>query len=171
MKLSLMAAKSENGIIGSGLEIPWHARGEQLLFKAMTFNQWLLVGRKTFESMGILPNRKYAVVSRSGSVQPSDNVLIFSSIDQAMEEMADRTNHIIVAGGGQVFASLMEQIDIIHLTKVHITVDGDVSFPPIPDDFELVFQNCFESNINYTYEIWRRNSTMSSKIKEEISCV
>ncbi len=156
MKLSLMAAKSENGIIGAGREIPWHVKGEQLLFKAMTFNQWLLVGRKTFESMGILPNRKYAVVSKSGAVQPSDNVLIFSSINQAIKKMADRTNQIIVAGGGQVFTTLMEQIDIMHLTTVHATVDGDVSFPPVPYNFKLVFQHYFESNINYTYEIWCR---------------
>ncbi|SGZ03588.1 Dihydrofolate reductase [Moritella viscosa] len=68
MKLSLMAAKSLNGIIGNGPDIPWRAKGEQLLFKAMTYNQWLLVGRKTFESMGSLPNRKYAVISRSDFV-------------------------------------------------------------------------------------------------------
>ena len=51
MKLSLMVAVSENNVIGSGLDIPWQVKGEQLLFKAITFNQWLLVGRKTFESM------------------------------------------------------------------------------------------------------------------------
>ena len=63
MKLSLIAAVAENGVIGSGSNIPWQAKGEQLLFKAMTYNQWLLVGRKTFESMGKLPNRKHAVTS------------------------------------------------------------------------------------------------------------
>ncbi|MGQ9093919.1 dihydrofolate reductase, partial [Klebsiella pneumoniae] len=63
MKLSLMAAISKNGVIGNGPDIPWSAKGEQLLFKAITYNQWLLVGRKTFESMGALPNRKYAVVT------------------------------------------------------------------------------------------------------------
>ncbi|MBG1994551.1 dihydrofolate reductase [Klebsiella pneumoniae] len=65
MKLSLMVAISKNGVIGNGPDIPWSAKGEQLLFKAITYNQWLLVGRKTFESMGALPNRKYAVVTRS----------------------------------------------------------------------------------------------------------
>ncbi|ENF9342396.1 dihydrofolate reductase, partial [Escherichia coli] len=45
MKISIMAAVSENGVIGSGLDIPWHVQGEQLLFKAMTYNHWLLVGR------------------------------------------------------------------------------------------------------------------------------
>ncbi|MFO5702017.1 dihydrofolate reductase, partial [Klebsiella pneumoniae] len=51
--------------MGNGPDIAWSAIGEQLLFKAITYNQWLLVGRKTFESMGALPNRKYAVVTRS----------------------------------------------------------------------------------------------------------
>ncbi|HFP6079903.1 TPA: dihydrofolate reductase, partial [Escherichia coli] len=49
MKLSLMVAISKNGVIGNGPDIPWSAKGEQLLFKAITYNQWLLVGRKTFE--------------------------------------------------------------------------------------------------------------------------
>ncbi|HFE7148899.1 TPA: dihydrofolate reductase, partial [Klebsiella michiganensis] len=52
MKISIMAAVSENGVIGSGLDIPWHVQGEQLLFKAMTYNHWLLVGRKR----GVKPN-------------------------------------------------------------------------------------------------------------------
>ncbi|WP_237249774.1 dihydrofolate reductase, partial [Salmonella enterica] len=64
LKISLISATSENGVIGNGPDIPWSAKGEQLLFKALTYNQWLLVGRKTFDSMGVLPNRKYAVVSR-----------------------------------------------------------------------------------------------------------
>ncbi|MDZ7084297.1 dihydrofolate reductase, partial [Escherichia coli] len=56
MKISLISAVSENGVIGSGPDIPWSVKGEQLLFKALTYNQWLLVGRKTFDSMGVLPN-------------------------------------------------------------------------------------------------------------------
>lgn len=78
MKLSLMAAKSKNGIIGNGPDIPWSAKGEQLLFKAITYNQWLLVGRKTFESMGALPNRKYAVVTRSNFSTNDEGVMVFS---------------------------------------------------------------------------------------------
>jgi dihydrofolate reductase (trimethoprim resistance protein) len=53
-----MVARSKNGVIGNGPDIPWAAKGELLLLKAMTFNQWIVVGRKTFESMGALPNQK-----------------------------------------------------------------------------------------------------------------
>ncbi|MGS3881631.1 dihydrofolate reductase, partial [Escherichia coli] len=70
MKVSLMAAKAKNGVIGCGPDIPWSAKGEQLLFKALTYNQWLLVGRKTFESMGALPNRKYGTVAKLAMRQP-----------------------------------------------------------------------------------------------------
>ncbi len=76
MKLSLMVAISKNGVIGNGPDIPWSAKGEQLLFKAITYNQWLLVGRKTFESMGALPNRKYAVVTALLQIVGGDKLII-----------------------------------------------------------------------------------------------
>ncbi len=159
MKLSLQVAISENGIIGKGLNIPWKAKGEQLLFKAITFNQWLLVGRKTFESMGILPNRKYAVLTRSDYIQPRKDVLVFPSIEKALKELPEHINHLIVAGGGEVFRSTIDKVDTIHLSTIHQNVNGDVSFPAIPKYFKLVFQQEFESNINYTYQILQKGLT------------
>ncbi len=100
LKVSLIAAKAKNGVIGCGPDIPRSAKGEQLLFKALTYNQWLLVGRKTFESMGALPNRKYAVVTRSGWTSNDDNVVVFQSIEEAMDRLAEFTGHVIVSGGG-----------------------------------------------------------------------
>ncbi|HBT0424663.1 TPA: dihydrofolate reductase [Klebsiella pneumoniae] len=102
MKVSLMAARAKNGVIGCGPDIPWSAKGEQLLFKALTYNQWLLVGRKTFESMGPLPNRKYAVVTRSNWTAANENVVVFPSIDEAMGRLGEITDHVIVAGGGEI---------------------------------------------------------------------
>ena len=157
MKISFMAAVSENGIIGNGPDIPWSAKGEQLLFKAMTYNQWLLVGRKTFEAMGVLANRKYAVVSRSNSIAETDNVLVFSSIEGALEDLSKRTPHVIVAGGGEIFKALITQADTLHLSIIHTQVTGDVCFPEVPGDYTVVFEQFFESNINYTYQIWQKN--------------
>ena len=95
MKLSLIAAISKNGVIGNGPDIPWSAKGEQLLFKAITYNQWLLIGRKTFESMGALPNRKYAVVTRSDFESIDENVLVFSSITEALNQLEKVTPHVL----------------------------------------------------------------------------
>jgi dihydrofolate reductase (trimethoprim resistance protein) len=156
MKKSIIAAVSENGVIGSGPNIPWNAMGEQLLFKAITFNQWLLVGRITFESMGILPDRKFAVVSSSTDLPQHENVMVFPSIDKALQELPAYTDHVFVTGGGQIFSSLINEVDTIHLSTIHLNAKGDVYFPEIPQNFKKVFSQFFPSNINYTYEIWNR---------------
>ena len=156
LKLSLMAARSRNGVIGKGADIPWQAKGEQLLFKAITYNQWLLVGRKTFESMGALPNRHYAVVSRSGFESEADNVLVFPTIESALTQLATLTDHVIVSGGGEIYKTMIAEVDTLHLSTIDIEADGDIDFPAIPDSFELVFEQAFESNINYRYQIWQK---------------
>ena len=156
MRISLIAAQSENGVIGNGPDIPWSAKGEQLLFKALTYNQWLLVGRKTFESMGVLPNRKYAVLSKNGISPLPENVLVFSSIEHALHELPNITDHLYISGGGQIYNSLIEMADTIHLSIVHKVVEGNVKFPQIPSNYKLVFEQFYFSNINYTYQIWQK---------------
>jgi len=153
MKISLIAAVSENGVIGSGLDIPWHVQGEQLLFKAMTFNQWLLVGRKTFESMGKLPNRKYAVISRSEVKSNDPDVVYFTSVDSALDYLRGVTDNVFVSGGGEIYKALIDQVDVIHLSVVHKHIPGDVFFPQVPKGFKKVFEQGFSSNIDYTYQI------------------
>ena len=156
MKLSLMAAISKNGVIGNGPDIPWSAKGEQLLFKAITFNQWLLVGRKTFESMGALPNRKYAVVTRSSFFSNDENVLVFRSIDDALNHLATITDHVIVSGGGEIYKSLIDKVDTLHISTMDTEPEGDVYFPEISSNFRPVFTQNFVSNINYCYQIWQK---------------
>ena len=157
MKLSLMVAKSKNGIIGNGPDIPWSVKGEQLLFKAITYNQWLLVGRKTFESMGVLPNRKYAVVTRSEFTSNDENVIVFPSIEAALTELENLTDHVIVSGGGEIYKSLITKVDTLHISTINIEPEGDIVFPKIPESFKLVFEQEFESSINYCYQIWKKD--------------
>ncbi len=156
MILSLMAAKSDNNVIGFNSEIPWKAEGEQLLFKAMTYNQWILVGRKTFEAMGRLPNRKYAVISRSMREKPGKDLSFFNSTDSALIYLSDKTDQVIVSGGGQIYSELISSVDVIHLSVIHCEVEGNVFFPAIPEEFKMVFSQDFISNINYTYQIWTK---------------
>ncbi len=151
-----MAAKAKNGVIGCGPDIPWSAKGEQLLFKALTYNQWLLVGRKTFESMGALPNRKYAVVTRSDWNVNNDDVLVFHSIGEAMNKLSELTDHVIVSGGGEIYRETMPMASTLHVSTIDIAPEGDVFFPNIPDTFDVVFEQQFTSNINYCYQIWRK---------------
>ena len=156
MIISLMAAKSDNNVIGNNEEIPWKAEGEQLLYKAMTYNHWILVGRKTFEAMGKLPNRKYAVISASLKEQTSEDVCSFNSVDSALDYLWDKTDLVVVSGGGQIYAEMISKVDVIHLSVIHCQVEGNVFFPKIPDEFEIVFSQDFQSNIDYTYQIWTK---------------
>jgi len=152
-----MAAVSRNGVIGNGADIPWQAKGEQLLFKAMTYNQWLLVGRKTFESMGVLPNRNYAVVSRSGQCQGDDDrVKVFSSVESALAQLPQFTDHLFVAGGGEIYRQLIDRVDTVHRSIIDLEASGDVTFPALPADMKQVFEQRFESNVDYCYQIWSR---------------
>nr|AQS26669.1 aminoglycoside adenyltransferase [Escherichia coli] len=152
-----MVAISKNGVIGNGPDIPWSAKGEQLLFKAITYNQWLLVGRKTFESMGALPNRKYAVVTRSKCVHLTmRNVRDLSSIKDALTNLKKITDHVIVSGGGEIYKSLIDQVDTLHISTIDIEPEGDVYFREIPSNFRPVFTQDFASNINYSYQIWQK---------------
>lgn len=156
MKIGMMAAMAENRVIGNDSKIPWKVKGEQLLFKAMTFNQWLLVGRKTFEAMGILPDRKYAVVSRLGIRTLAEGVVVFPSIDNALSWLGKNTDLVMVAGGGEVYKQCIRIADTIHLSTIRMSAEGDTYFPDIPPDFTLAFEQNFVSNEHYTYQIWER---------------
>lgn len=156
MKISLIAAVSENGVIGSGVDIPWSVNGEQLLFKAMTYNQWLIVGRKTFESMGKLANRRYAVITRSPNVTDDKDVLYFSSIDAALNSLDKITDHVFISGGGEIYKALIGKATTLHISTIHHQVEGDVFFPEISNDFQKTFEQSFCSNLNYTYRIWQK---------------
>jgi len=156
MKLSLIAAVSENGVIGSGLDIPWSVKGEQSLFKAMTYNQWLIVGRKTFESMGKLPNRKYAVITRSEIKSEDSDVFYFSSIDNALSTLKNITDHAFVSGGGEIYKALINRAETLHISTVHSEIEGDVFFPNVPNGYHNVFEQRFKSNLDYTYRIWQK---------------
>ena len=156
MMLSMIAARSENNVIGLDATIPWKVEGEKLLFRAMTYNHWLIVGRATFASIGLLPRRRYAVISSTLS-QPSDNrFLVFSSVDEAIARLSEVSDHAFVAGGGQIYKSLIDVVDHIHLSTIHCQIGGNVFFPSIPESFRVVFEQDFSSNIDYTYQIWSK---------------
>ena len=157
MKISLIAAKSENNVIGNGAIIPWAVKGEQLIFKALTFHQWVLVGRKTFASMGVLPNRKYAVITRSTTFEKQKNVIPFNGIETALAELSKITDTVFIAGGGQIYTNSISEVDVIHVSTIHKKVAGDIYFPEIPENFTKIFTQHFTSNIDYTYEIWQKS--------------
>jgi dihydrofolate reductase len=128
-----IAAMSENRLIGRGNQIPWHIPEDFKWFKQVTSGNIIVMGRKTFESIGRpLPNRTTIVVSRTDFKHPG--VQTISSLDQ-IPHPTDRK--VFICGGAQIYAQTLEQTSDLFLTVVKRTVEGDAFFPPFEQDFEL----------------------------------
>lgn len=156
MSLLLIAAQSENRVIGNGSSIPWRVKGEQQLFKRITDGHTLIMGRKTFESIGRpLPGRETVIISRNKTYR-HQGCLIANSLSKAIELADSCPGDNFVAGGGEIYALAIDLADGVHLTTIHKEVEGDVYFPELPDDFVMRREEFCESNINYTYRYYER---------------
>jgi dihydrofolate reductase len=130
MKLILIAALTKNRVIGKDGKIPWHYSEDMKRFKRLTMGQALLMGRKTYESLEKpLPGRTNVVVGTSPVRRPAGaDVLVFSTLEEALFELQDREK-VFVIGGGTIYAQLIEQADAMHLTMIDQEVEGDTYFP------------------------------------------
>jgi dihydrofolate reductase len=128
-----IAAMSENRVIGHGNKIPWHLPDDFKWFKKMTTGHVIVMGRKTFESIGKpLPNRETIVLSRTGFSHPGVRIVrALGEIDLAQE-----TRDVFICGGAQIYEQALPFCSDLFLTRVKRTVEGDAFFPP----FEKAFQ-------------------------------
>jgi dihydrofolate reductase len=126
--LSLVVAIAANGVIGRAGTLPWHLPDDLKRFKAVTLGKPVLMGRRTYESIGkALPGRRNVVLTRaSGWTAP--NVEVVSSFDAAAE-LTQEHPEVCVIGGVEVFQMALPLADRIYLTRVQAAVDGDVHFP------------------------------------------
>jgi len=156
VKVAIVAAQSENQVIGRGLEIPWKVKGEQALFKQITLHGTLIMGRKTYQSIGRpLPGRTTIVVSRDPDLAIT-GCETSTSLALAIASAIALAKPIFIAGGGELYRQALVIADDIHLTTIHTKVEGDILFPDVPDHFKLVEEKVFTSNINYTYRHFER---------------
>lgn len=141
MKISLIAAVARNGVIGRGLELPWRLSADLKRFKSLTMGHHLLMGRKTYESIGKpLPGRKIVVISR-GAPTLGEGAELAGSLENAIV-LADARNEdeLLVAGGGEIYRLAMRYADRLYLTRVDAEVDGDVYFPELESQLWTVSQ-------------------------------
>lgn len=133
--LSLIAAVAKNSVVGAGGTMPWRLSSDLKRFKSITMGKPVIMGRKTYESIGKpLPGRTNIVVSRRGSFAP-DGVTVVSTIDAAIARASKSTpsddGEIMVIGGGEIYRAAMEQADRLYITHVEASPEGDVHFPKI----------------------------------------
>ncbi len=130
----LVAAVADNGVIGADGELPWHLPEDLAHFRRVTTGNVVIMGRRTFESIGRpLPRRTNVVVTR----QPdwaADGVVTASSLDEALELAEEYDGDAMVIGGGQIYALAMPFADRQVLTEVHASPHGDAHYPSFDRD-------------------------------------
>jgi len=157
LKIYLIAARTLNNVIGRGLEIPWRVKGEQKLFKEITLGHTLVMGRKTFESIGFpLPGHDTVIMTRCSNYN-RDGCSVAANLDDAIDIARNLSGDCFIAGGGEVYRQAISRADGIHLTTIHKEVEGDVLFPDFSEEeFKLQTETCYHSNIDYTYRYFER---------------
>jgi dihydrofolate reductase len=146
-----ISAMAENRVIGNGNTIPWHLPEDFKFFKHTTMDHVLLMGRKTFESIGRpLPGRETVVLSRSGFSH--DGVKTVSDLSALESPGGNRT--VFVCGGAEIYQQTLPECSDLYLTHVKRTVEGDAFFPPFEDLFEPV--ETLQDNADFSIVHYRR---------------
>lgn len=128
--LALVVAAAENGVIGHGNRLPWHLPADLRRFKAITMGKPMLMGRKTFESIGkALPGRRSLVLTRDASFS-APGVERVANLEEALALVRD-ADELAVIGGAEVFRLCLPRAARIYFTRVHASVAGDTRFPGI----------------------------------------
>jgi dihydrofolate reductase len=159
MTVTLIAAVAANGVIGAGNDMPWHLPGEQQRFKELTWGHPIVMGRKTFESIGrALPGRTSIVVTRSPSWAPpggpAREILVAAGVDEALEIAYGIDDDVYVIGGGEVYAATIDRADRLEITEVHLEPEGDAFFPKVEP--ATWFETAREPHEGFTYVTYER---------------
>ena len=159
MSLALVAACSENDVIGRAGGLPWRLPEDLRRFRRLTTGHAVLMGRRTWESIGRpLPRRRNLVLTRSPL--RIDGVEIFASLKAALEAVSDDTEPFVI-GGEALYRATLPRAGRIHLTRVHAEVEGDARFPEVDwSAWRLVFEERHEADERhdhaFTFQTWER---------------
>ena len=146
-----IAAMAENRVIGNQNTIPWHLPEDFKWFKKTTMGQTLLMGRKTFDSIGQpLPGRQTIILSRNKLSIP-DTVTV-NTIE--LIETVAKSDTIWVSGGSEIYRLMLPKCTDLYLTRVHQKPEGDTFFPEFENNFELL--SVLEKNTKFSIEHWKQ---------------
>lgn len=127
MKISMIAAMAKNRVIGANNAMPWHLPADLKHFKAVTLGKPVIMGRKTYESIGkALPGRQNIVISRSG-FEAEDATVVTDS--QSALDAAENIEEVMIIGGGKIYEMFLPQATQLYLTFIELDVEGDTQFP------------------------------------------
>lgn len=164
MMIAHIVAAAKNNVIGKDNGLPWDIPEDMKWFRERTKGRALIMGRKTFESVGHpLPKRLNVVITRQSDYKVPDGVIVKASLEEAIEycrPLIDQYhNELFIIGGGEVYKQSLKYVDTVYLTRIHEDVEGDATYPEIPEnEFELVEQKDRSEPVNYSFLTYQRNS-------------
>ena len=132
MRISIIAAVAENGVIGRGGQLPWHLGDDMRQFKRLTMGHTIVMGRKTWESIGRpLPRRRIVVVSRQPQYRVNaEGVAVAASLEEALRiAEAAGDDEVFIIGGAEIYRLALPRADRLYLTSVIADIEGDTYFP------------------------------------------
>ncbi|ERJ60970.1 dihydrofolate reductase [Sphingobacterium paucimobilis] len=159
-KITLIVAAAENNAIGKNNQMPWHLPNDFKYFKKTTLGHSVIMGRKTFESIGKpLPERRNIVLTRDQQYN-NPEIDVANSLQDVLTYCRDE-REIFIIGGANIYQQVLPLAQRVLLTRVHATIDGDAFFPELPStEWELISQekhNKDEKHVyDYTFEVWQR---------------
>jgi dihydrofolate reductase len=164
MIISHLVAASENNVIGKDNSIPWHLPNDFKYFKNLTWGMPVIMGRKTFESMGkVLPGRFNIVITKQSGWE-QEGVITAKSIEEAIDKAKETDcKEAFIIGGGEIFKQSMGITNKIYLTRVHTKIDGTVVYPELDKpSWKLISEHAHPSDekhkYSYTFQTWEKNS-------------
>jgi dihydrofolate reductase len=162
MVVCLIVAASENGVIGKANQLPWHIPEDLRYFKTVTSGKTVIMGRKTFESIGRpLPNRRNIVITRQADFKP-DGVEVVSSLAAALssaEKTSAALDEVFIVGGGEIYRESLGAVRRAYVTEVHQTIDGDAFFPldQLKKEFQLISRKDFSNPLPFSFMVYERS--------------
>lgn len=162
--LSIIVAKAQNNIIGKDNKLLWHIPEDLKRFKDITTGHTIIMGRKTFESLGrILPNRKHIVFTQNPDFKVNDeNVKVVHSMLEIQEYIESKEENFVI-GGAMIYNLLMPYVNKMYVTELHKDFEGDAFFPKINSDIWKEIsrekgKNTEENNLDYDFVIYERKN-------------
>ncbi len=157
--MEIVVAMTDNFVIGANGEMPWHLPADLQHFKKLTSDGAVVMGRRTWESIGKpLPNRKNIVITRQ-DVYEANGATVVHSLDDALQAAEER--RLFIIGGGEIYKAALVLATSLHITRIHTTIDGDTFFPK----FDKTNWNLTASTVrpadasnchDLTFESWSR---------------
>ncbi len=177
MQLALIAAAARNNVIGCDNQLPWHLPQDLKYFKTVTLGKPVIMGRKTFESIGRpLPGRTNIVVTRGASWSPPDGVSCASGLVEAiglarkaLEQESGQAGEVIVMGGGEIYRNSLALADRVYLTRVDLEPEGDTYFPSLPDnEWRLASEREGDPDapLRHWFQVYERIAGNSEQVSE-----